>query len=148
MGTWTNTDLLDGIAVTLATEATRRAYQPKPTGLPAAGPIGIYQGATPGPRDSRITTMGLNASTLATEPDMILSVQFRIEAADPRVIADVLADISDVFAERWGGSLGSVELTRSAFAYEADLGADASGRLGRTVNYEFTAHRTSPHRAS
>lgn len=107
--------------------------------------IGIHGLVMPESPDEAVT---LNLYPVQERPDTIVGAQFRYRArSDGRL--DLIEDaLSNIWTDRWGGTLGSVRLVLASWASGASLGQDQNGRLERSVNYYLRVERPLAHRTT
>lgn len=107
--------------------------------------IGIHGLVMPESPDEAIT---LNLYPVQERPDTIVGAQFRMRAkTDGRL--DLIEDaLSNIWSDRWGGTLGGIRLVLGTWASGASLGQDQNGRLERSVNYYLRVERPLEHRTT
>lgn len=147
MTTWLR-ELRYAVADTTSAESAglftfRRPDGPDPIYLDSE--VGIHGVVMPESPDEAIA---MNLYPVQETPDTIVGAQFRMRARDDGRL-DLFEDaLSNIWLDRWGGTLGSIRLVSAAWASGASLGQDQSGRLERTANVYLRVERTLAHRTT
>lgn len=107
--------------------------------------IGVHGLVLPEHPDEAIA---LSVYVLEETPDTVVGVQFRLRAkTDGRL--DLIEDaLSNIWTDRWGGTLRGIRLVLASWASGASLGQDQNGRQERTVTYRMRVERPLAHRTT
>jgi len=92
--------------------------------------------------------IALNLYPVQERPDTIVGAQFRMRAkTDGRL--DLIEDaLSNIWSDRWGGTLGGIRLVSASWASGASLGQDQNGRIERSMNIYLRVERMLAHRTT
>lgn len=139
------TELRYAIAETSASEsAGLLTWRDPRAGTPyAASEIGIYGVVMPEAPDRAVA---LNLYGVSERPVTVLGAQFRYRGNTDSDLDAIEDALSNIWSERWGGTLGSVPLVMSEWASGTSLGQDQNGRLERSLNVYLTVDRPLAHR--
>lgn len=107
--------------------------------------IGIHGLVMPEHPDEAVA---LNLYPVQESPDTIVGVQFRMRAkTDGRL--DLIEDaLSNIWSDRWSGTLRGIRLVSASWASGASLGQDQNGRQERSANYYLRVERPLEHRTT
>jgi hypothetical protein len=119
----------------------------RPTGMYAAGELGIFDSIVPASPDRIITLTVYGADDDPTQADSTARMQLRTRGdRDPRTSADLQDAAFDVLHNLPRQQIGGITVAGCWRRSASYLGADGNGRHSHTSNYEIRLHRPAPHR--